>query len=129
VISALLNRAVSMVLAGLLLIAQPGPCPCWLYTFWRIEDQNQAFVPIRAVGHDGHDGHVMPTEPDRSDAPERADDGSLRVGVNQPPRPQPASVLLAEMAEQTIHWLVRFPASTPAAPWTSSPEPPPPRAV
>lgn len=121
------HRALTLALAGILLIAQPGPCPCWLYTFWRIEAVNQA-VAIDHSSHEGHAGHVVPA-PDAQpgSAGGRVDGDSVRFGVNQPPRPAPAAALLAELAEQSIHWRLRCPRSVSVIVWPPAPEPPPPR--
>ncbi len=120
------HRALTFALAGLLLIAQPGPCPCWLYTFWRIEAASR-IIEADHASHEGHAGHVVPASDPQPGSSDRADGASVRYGVNQPPRPAPAAALLAELAEQSIQWRVPHPAAVAVIAWPPTPEPPPPR--
>lgn len=120
------HRVLTLALAGLLLIAQPGPCPCWLYTFWRIDAINHVAVDNHSA-HEGHAGHVVPASDPQPGSSDRADGDSVRFGVNQPPRPAPAAAWLAELAERSIHWHVRCPAAVSVVVWPPAPEPPPPR--
>ena len=122
------HRVLTLALAGILLIAQPGPCPCWLYTFWRIDAASRVVV-VDHSAHEGHAGHVVPASDPRPDSSDRADGASGRYGVNQPPRPAPAAALLAELAERSIYWRVPHPAAVSVVVWPPAPEPPPPRLV
>lgn len=118
-------RWLAVLLAGLLLLAQPGPCPCWLYTLWRIDAATQD-------PHAGHAGHVDPARSASDEEPggrARSDGDSLRVGVQAPPAPQPASALLATLAQRTIHWRVLCLAAHASSLWRPTIEPPPPRAL
>lgn len=119
-------RVLALLLAGLLWLAQPGPCPCWLYTLWRIDTATQD----PHAGHGDHTGHTEP-RPASNDEPggrARSDGDSLRVGVQAPPAPQPASALLATLAQRTIHWRVLCLTAQASSLWRPAIEPPPPRA-
>lgn len=119
-------RVLAWFLAGLLLIAQPGPCPCWLYTLWRFD----APVTVDAhAGHAGHD-HPVPASTPTDEAPNgmpRSDGDTIRYGVQQPPIPAPAAALLANLAQRSIHWRLLRSSPAPVLSWRPDIEPPPPR--
>ncbi|HRF46610.1 MAG TPA: hypothetical protein PLC98_03200 [Anaerolineales bacterium] len=128
-----LLRGVSALLAGLLVIAQPGPCPCWLFTLWRIEASAAAPVVIDAhAGHEGHADHdlsaTLRINALSSEIPlgQSAAD-PLRFGVQIPPIPVLVSSLLARLALRSIHWRVLCQDVSQPLTWRPALDPPPPR--
>ena len=128
-------RTIAGLLAGLPTIAQPGPCPCWLFTLWRIEAAAATIVIDTHAGHAGHEGHdavggdnIAGADGVSSEVPIELGTGDpLRAGVQIPPVPVLASSLLAHMALRSIHWRVLSQDASSALAWRPSVDPPPPR--
>ena len=115
------HRLLAIVLAGLLLIAQPGPCPCWLYTLWRID-------AAQAEPHAEHRGHdVSRQAPTGGRA--SSDGDTLRFGVQPAPVPALVAGLLETLARRTIHWRLLCISPVQAPSWRPALDPPPPRLI